>query len=321
MCKNKLVALILAVCLSMTLLAGCGGGSTGSDTAASGTAGEGKYTVGYVNLADSDLFCVSRKTALIEATKDSDIDVQFADANNDIQKQLDLADNFIAKKVDLLILVPCDYAGVTPAVEKANAAGIPVICLGIASEGGDYVFVGSENYDAGKMQGELYAETLPENAKILYLGGTAGLSHSTDRRNGFYDALKAAGRDDVETLADLDGNYEMAKAMQITEDWIQTFPQFDAIVAANDQMALGAIEALKAAQRIEGVMVTGVDGTDDAIKAIQDGYMVQSVLQNAPGQAAAALEVINKLRAGEDPGKEVIVPFESITKDNVDQYA
>jgi inositol transport system substrate-binding protein len=279
-----------------------------------------KVTVGYVNLADTDVFTMSRKNALIDATKGSNFVLNFADANNDIQRQLDQSDTFVAKKVDVLILVPVDSNGVTPAIVNANKAGIPVICLGIKANGGDYIFVGSQNYDAGYMQGELLAKKLPKNAKVLYLAGTAGMDHSRDRHIGFNEALAKAGRTDVKILADMDGDYARAKGMSITEDWLQTYPQFDAIVAANDQMALGAVEALKGAKRTKGVLVTGIDGTADAKKAVKDGFMIQTVLQNAPGQARAALEVMKKIAAGQTVDKVVMVPFESITAENVDKY-
>jgi inositol transport system substrate-binding protein len=300
---------VLLACIAIGAFAAGGKDSSGDN-----------FNVGYANMADSDVFVLARKTAIIEASKGTNIDFQFSDANNDIQKQLDQADIFISKKVDALIIVPVDSAGVIPAVQKANAAKIPVICLGIKASGGDFVFVGSQNYDAGHMQGELFAKLLPRNANVLYLAGTAGLDHSRDRRIGFNDALKEAGRTDVTILADMDGDYVRDKGMKITEDWIQTFPQFDGIVAANDQMALGAVEALKGANRINGVLVSGIDGTAEAIQSVKDGFMIQTVLQNAPGQAGAALEVIQKIAAGQSVEKEVFVPFESIVKENVARY-
>jgi inositol transport system substrate-binding protein len=257
---------------------------------------------------------------VIKVAEGTDISVQFADPNNDLQKQLDQADIFISKKVDLLVLVAIDSVGIVPAIKKANDAKIPVICLVIPAASGEFTFIGSEHYMAGKLQGELFAKILPPNAKILYLAGTSGMDNARLRREGFNDTLKAAGRNDVAILADMDGDFVRAKGMQITEDWIQTFPQFDAIVSANDQMALGAVEALKNANRINGVFVSGVDATDEACQAVKDGYMVQTVLLNAPGIAKACVDTIQKILKGEFVEKDVIVPFESVTIENVDQY-
>lgn len=277
-----------------------------------------KFVVGYANMADTDVFVMARKNAFIEAAKaDADIDIKFTDANNDASKQLDQLDNLIAQKVNAIVVVPVDYEGIVPGVEKANQAGIPIIALGIQSAGGKYTFVGSKNIDAGRMQGEYMKAHLPKDAQILYLQGTPGLYHSKERLKGFEDAL---GRSDVKILANLTGNYDRAEGMKVTEDWIQSFPKFDAIIAANDQMALGALEALKGSDRLKGVMIAGVDGVPDALKAIKAGEMSQTIFQNASGQAKAAFEVVEAIKKGEQPPAEKLVPFESITKDNVDQY-
>jgi inositol transport system substrate-binding protein len=281
-----------------------------------------KYTVGYINLADSDVFAKVRKDTLINLIKKEapNIEIKSTDANLDIQKQLDQADVFISQKIDCLILVPIDFDGTTPAVLRANEAGIPVICIGNRVSGGDHVFVGSQNIEAGIMQGELFAKLLPQNAKILYLQGTAGLDWSRDRENGFFDTLASAGRSDVTVLAKMDGDAVREKGMKITEDWMQMYPHFDAVVAGNDQMALGAIEALKGANRLQGVLITGVDGTADARNAVKNGEMTQSILQDADGLAVATFDAMKKLFNKEAVDKTIWVPFKSITVDNVDQY-
>jgi inositol transport system substrate-binding protein len=277
------------------------------------------FSVGYANLADTDVFTMSRKNAFIDAVKASPtLKVSFADANGDISKQLDQIDNFIAQKVNVIVVVPVDYQGIVPGVEKANKAGIPVIALGIESAGGKTTFVGSKNLDAGRMQGEFMAKQLPKDAQIVYLQGQPGLYHSKERLEGFTKAL--AGRSDVKVLANLPANYDRAEGMKVTEDWVQRFPKFDALIAANDQMALGALQALKAAGR-KGVMISGIDGTKDALAAIKSGDMAQSIFQNAKGQAEGAYAVVKMAMDGKPLPKEMLIPFESIVKENVDKYA
>lgn len=276
------------------------------------------FVAGYTNLADTDVFTMSRKNAFIEAAKASpNLQVKFADANGDISRQLDQIDNFIAQKVNAIIVVPVDYQGIVPGVEKANKAGIPVIALGIKAAGGNYTFVGSQNVDAGRMQGEYMAKVLPKNAQIVYLQGQPGLSHSKERLDGFMKAMQA--RADVKVLANLPANYDRAEGMKVTEDWIQRFPKFDAVIAANDQMALGALQALKAANR-KGVLISGIDGTKDALNAIKAGEMSQSIFQNAKGQAEGAYAAVKMAMDGKPLSKEILIPFESIVKDNVDKY-
>lgn len=278
-----------------------------------------KFVVGYTNLADTDVFTMSRKTAFGDAVKaDADLSVIYTDANGDISRQLDQIDNFIAQKVNAIVIVPVDYQGIVPGIERANKAGIPVIALGIQSAGGKYTFVGSKNFDAGRLQGEFMTAKLPKNAQVLYLQGTPGLYHSKERLAGFTQTL--AKRPDIKILSSLPADYDRAEGMKVTEDWVERYPKFDAIVAANDQMALGALEALKTAGRLKGVMISGVDGTSDALRAIHAGEMSQTIFQNAKGQAAAAYQVVETLKSGKPAPAEVIVPFESVTRDNVGAY-
>ncbi len=340
MFKKKCIAMALSGMMALSALAGCGSTSSTTDTAAGGadaaavtdSAAAQDVNIGYVNLADTDVFCMSRRDAFKEAAEAAGYSVEATDGNNDVQKQIDQTKSFIAKGVDAIIIVPCDAAGIVPAVQEANKAGIPVILFGNNATGADdlkYTFIGSPHYDSGYMQGEYFASILPENSNICYLAGTAGLDHAVMRRNGMKDALEKAGRTDVTILDDQDGDYVKDEGMRITQAWIQTFGEgdgkvkFNAIIAANDQMALGAMEALKGANLLTNageIKISGIDGTADAMQAVKDGFMAQTVLQDAPGQGAAAVETIQKILAGEDPGAEVMVPYVSITKDNVDQY-
>lgn len=277
-----------------------------------------KFVVGYANLADTDVFLGKAKQSFAAAAKaDPSLDVRFADANIDVSKQLDQIDNFIAQKVNAIVVVPVDYDGIVPGIEKANQAGIPVISLIISSHGGKFTFVGSSNSEAGRLQGEYMHDHLPKDAKIVYLQGTLGLYHSAERLKGFQDALK---RPDVKVLAMQSAEFDRAKGMQTTEDWIQTFPHFDGLVAANDQMALGALQALKGADRAKGVLISGIDGLPDTLKAVADGDIAQTIFQNAKAEADAAFSVLEDIKAGKPAPKEKLVPFEPVTKDNVNQY-
>lgn len=323
---KRIGAMAMVTAFSALALTGCGAGGSSSDGGDS--AGSDGMNIGYVNLADTDVFCMARESALTAELEGTGYSVSFSDGNNDNQKQIDQTNAFLAKGVDALILVPADSDAIAPAIFAANSKGTPVICLGIKANSGDFTFVGSENYDAGHMQGEYMAEHLEQGAKVLYLAGTAGLQHSADRRQGFQDALEEAGRSDITILADQDGDYVKDEAMRICDAWIQTYAHggkadFDAIVCANDQMALGAVESLKGAGLLTNageILITGVDGSDDGLNAVNEGYMCQTVLQDAAGQAKATHEVLEKLKNGETPDKEIIVPFQSVTKDNVADY-
>lgn len=315
--KKKFLSLLIAGGMLAGLLSGC---ASGGGTAGGGDKASDAFTVAYLNSGDSDVFDKLKKDTFNNLVKDdSSLTVVNSEANMDPQKQLNQIDDAIMQEVDAIVVVPIDYSGVTPGVQAANQAGIPVICLGIESEGGDYTFVGCQNRDAGVMQADYMAEVLPQNAKVLYLSGTPGLYHSVERHDGFYDTM-AEKRPDVEILGEMTGEYTRDKAQKVVEDWCQSYSEFDAIVCANDQMALGAIEALKAANRLEGVLVAGVDATDDAMNKIKEGEMAISIRQSADALAKYCYETLQKMQAGEDPGSRVIVDFEPVTADNVDTY-
>lgn len=308
--KKKISSILILALMAIMVLSGCGSGSSNSSTSQETTE---KIKIGYANLADTDVFCKMRKENFA-ANADPNWEIIYTDANEDINQQLNQIDNFITQKVDIMVIVPVDYDGIVPGIEKANEANIPVICLGIAAASGDYTYVGSKNIDAGRMQGEFMEKKLSADAEILYLEGTPGLYHSKERLEGFKEVCTK------EILANLPGDYVREKAMKITEDWIQTFPHFDAIVAANDQMALGAIEALKGANRLSGVLVSGIDGVPEALQAIKNGEMAHTVYQDAPNQAKKCCEIVRLILSGEKPPKEAIVPFISVTEDNVDEF-
>lgn len=345
---KRLSAMALAGALTIGALAGCGGGS--GTSSGSGAANGDQFKVGYVNLADTDVFCSSRKEAVDAALKEAgNYNISFTDGNNDVQKQIDQVNTFIAQGVDAIIIVPCDADGIVPAVKACNQADIPCILIGNACDPSEceYLFIGSPHYNSGYLQGEYVGGLLEESvgidkAKILYLEGTNGLDHAALRKQGTQEALEELGFDwDSQCLDSQDCDYVKDKAIKTTDAWVQKYassgqPEFDAIIAANDQMALGAMESLKGAGLLNGnteIFVSGIDGTSDALQAIVDGNMVQTVLQDAAGQGEACVEALNAFLVdgqGYDgvgtPSEtyegvnEIMVDYQSVTAENIDDY-
>lgn len=322
--KKNLAVLLLTMAMTVTGLAGCGGEAPPAEESASAekTTAEGEndtaaYTFGFITLADSDVWCKSVCTSFEEyvAATYPKCEVVTADGNSDANLQIQAVENFIAQKVDVIVLQPADADATGPAIEAANAAGIPVITTAIRSNSGDYTYVGPENIEAGKMHAQFVMDNCEAGAKILYLQGTAGLSHSTDRYNGFIQGLDEAGFD-YELLAAQDGDYLRTEGLRITEDWIQKYQEFDVIVSSNDQMALGAIEALKGAN-IEGVIVLGLDATDDARAEIKAGTMAGSLKQDAAAIAQTSADLSVEAAGGAEI-EDTYVEWVMITAENVD---
>ena len=321
--KKLSLLLALIMCISLTACAlgdAPSSSGNGSSDETNGENGGDVFKIGYANSGDTDVFDKMKKDEFEKITKDdASIHVTFTEANMDIQKQLDQMENFISQDMDLIIAVPVDYAGIEPGVVAANNAGIPVICLGIESGGGDFIFVGCQNRDAGVLQAEYMAEKLTENAKVLYLSGTPGLYHSIEREEGFTETINEK-RPDIEILASQTGEYTRAEGQQVVEDWTQAFPEFDAVIAADDQMALGAVYALEGADKLDGVLVAGVDAISDAIDSIKAGELSMSVLQSAPILAETCYNVAKDVQSGKDVDNRVIVDFKTVTIDNVADF-
>ena len=259
------------------------------------------------------------KNEFVTAAEAKGIAVKVIDPILDIEKQVAAIETFISLGVDAIVCSPLDYTGAIPAVANANDAGIPFVALN-AEIGGDgtFTYVGSLNYDAGVIEGEHFAKVLPQDAKIVYLRGTEGMDHTMARRKGIQDSLMDV-RPDVELLAEQTAMYDRAEGMMVMEDWIQAFPQIDGVIAANDQMALGALEALKGAG-IEGVLIGGIDGTTEARQNVKTGLFSITVLQDAAAQAQTSLETAIKLINGEKVEPRIIVPFKPITVENIDEF-
>ncbi len=278
-----------------------------------------RMVIGYTFFSAQDVFQNIVKNAFLEAAAARQVEVKVIDPQMDIERQVTAIETFVSLGVDAIVCSPLDFQGAIPGVLAANSARIPYVAVNAEVGGGNFTYVGSRNYEAGAIQGEHMAKVLPKGAKIVYLRGTEGMAHTRDRRQGVQDKLLAP-RPDIRLLAEQTASYDRVQAMKVMEDWIQAFPQIDAVLAANDQMALGALEALKAARREKGVYIAGIDGTQEARQNVARGLFSMTVLQDAKGQASTALETALKLIAGEKLPKVIHVPFRPITPENIKEY-
>jgi inositol transport system substrate-binding protein len=340
------ISLVLVLVMALTALTACGskpagdsaenGSGDGPSSAPTESSGEGSdetpnWTIGYANRDDSDVYLKGVEEAfkkMVDA--DPTLDGLYADAVRDSQAQLDQIDNFFVQGVDALILVPQDGATVVDVVEQCNADGVPVFCSSQASSGGEFTFVGSSDYETGLMEGQYAYENLPQDSKILYLGGNLGYQTSIDRRQGLVDGLaerlkadwdgNVLNEDgDIEILSWMYTMYTMDEGMQVTEDWIQSIDDFNCIVSVNDSTGLGAIEALKAAN-ITDCTVISIDGIEDALNAVKEGTMACTVMQSIDAHAQALYEAIKTAQTG-GTNEAVINPsLILVDSSNVDQY-
>ena len=250
--------------------------------------------------------------------KESNIQYEVVDHEANVTKEISQIEDFIAKKMDIICLTPVDAEALVDVVNQANEAGIQVIEFDMKTNGGDYIFVGANDNESAELQADYLAEVLPENAKCCILLGILGHSGQILRSEGIKKLYEL--RPDVEILAEESGEWSTEKGMTITENLLQKYPDLDAIISQNDNMALGAIEAIAGAGKTGDVIVVGVDAIPDAIQAVKDGTMAMTVLNDGQSMGRTMYDVILKLIAGEPVEKEYIIPYKAITPDNVDEY-
>ena len=247
------------------------------------------------------------------------IKMKFLDANRDANMQIDMMNEAIAQNPAAIVLLPVNPDALIQAVEKANAAGIPVIVASRDLNGGKFALVKSDEKQAGKLQGEFMAKYLPPQAKIVYLTGERDQSSTDLRWEGFKEACLDK-RKDIELLAVGDAAWNEAEGLKYMTVWLKTFPHIDAVIGANDTMTLGAMKALKASERHKGVLLSGVDAKAEALEAVAAGDMSQTIKQDAQKAAQAVGDLLQEALSGRVPTEEVKIPFTEITQANVAQF-
>lgn len=239
---------------------------------------------------------------------------------NNLEEQSRLIDDLIQKKVDGIVLVPVDSAGMVPAIERVNKAGIPIALANTNANGGQVVtFSAIENYDAMTMVAEYMVKKLNGKGKVVIIEGVQGAQTGIDRKRAIDDVLKK--NPGIQVLASQTADFQRAKAMQVMENLLQTYPQIDAVFACNDEEALGAIEALDAAKRLSGTLVSGFDANNDGLKAVRDGRLTVTADQQPGKQAGDAILALIDAINGKTPPKRIVTPGVLVTQENIADYA
>lgn len=230
-----------------------------------------------------------------------------ADAQDNASKQTSDVEDLIQQGVDLLLINPVDSAAVASAVEAANAAGIPVITVDRTSEGGEVVsHIASDNVAGGELAGKYLAELVGKDAKIVELEGVAGSSAARDRGDGFNKAIDGQ----LKVVAKLTANFNRAEGLTVMENILQANPKVVGVFAHNDEMALGAVEAIAATGK--DIKVIGFDATDDAQAAVKAGTLAATVAQKPEVIGSKAIEKAIMYLKGETVDANIPVELELI---------
>ena len=306
--------------MSTTIAALALAGAFGAMSAAADTINIG---VSFQGMTPYCLSCKEYLDAEVAEYKEQgyDINIEMMDGQNDPATQIKQCEDFILKGMDVIILNPISYDGCAPAVDAAVEAGVPVITMitEVANQDQCASFCGSKHYDSGVMVAEHAIEENGDAFKCVIIEGVMGIDAQIQRMKGFNDVF--ADHPDIEVLAVETANWERPDAMALVENWIQSGLDFDVILSENDNMALGALEALKAADMAD-IPVYGVDGDSDALVQIKEGNYAGTALMSAEGQTRYAMEYAIALAEGrpEDVDTAPDIPFVWVNADNVDEY-
>ncbi|WHY77146.1 ribose ABC transporter substrate-binding protein RbsB [Neobacillus sp. WH10] len=308
--KSTLFKSLAVGVLSMSLLAGCSTKAPGEQKAESKKDGNKEITVGLSISTLNNPFFVTLKEGAEKAAKENKIKLISVDAQDDPAKQASGIEDLIQKKVDVILVNPTDSAAVTPAIESANNANIPVITVDRSAEGGKVVsHVASDNVAGGQMAAEFLLEKIGKKGKIVELEGIPGSSAARDRGKGFHNVIDKAT--DVKVVAKQPADFDRAKGLSVMENILQGNKDIVGVFAHNDEMALGALKAIQAAG-LKNIVVVGFDATDDAVKAVKDGQMAGTIAQKPADIGKTAIETALKVAKGEKVDQNIPVKLELV---------
>jgi inositol transport system substrate-binding protein len=278
-----------------------------------------KLVVGVTMLSMQNEFIVNVADEIEKKAQELGVELITVDAERSALKQIEQVESFIAQGVDVIIMNPCEVEASSPAVAKALAAKVPIINVNSATSATPTAFIGSDDVESGRIAMEYIAQRLGGKGNVIMIHGYMGQAAQIQREQGAREVLKKYPG--LKLLAHQSGEWDRAKAMSLTENWIQSYGgQINAVFAHNDEMGMGAVKALSAAGLKDKVVVVSIDAIPDALRAVQQGTLDATVFQNAQQQGGQALETAVKIARGQPYEQQVLVPFELVTKQNVAQY-
>jgi ribose transport system substrate-binding protein len=294
-------------------------------------ADDGRKTVALVLKTLNHPFFVDMRRGAQEAADRLGVtlQVQAAEREIDVDKQMQIVENMLQTGIDVLAITPSGSREIVAALAKAKAANVPIVIVDTrldskaAADAGvqPHTFIGSDNYEGGKLAGEYVVQLTGGTAKVGILEGIPGHETGDSRLRGFRDAVaKSPG---ITVVASQPANWERDQGFNVFQNMLQAHADIDTVFAASDLMALGAIEAIAAAGKTGKIRVVGFDALDDAKAAIAKGTMSASVAQFPYEMGKAAVESAVKVMNGEKLPTDIMVKLEMVTsasaKDTADK--
>ncbi len=306
----------ITTALAAVLLAGltaCGSGSGGS-----GAADDGKITMGFAQVGAESGWRTANTKSVQDAAKAAGIELKFSDAQQKQENQIRAIRSYIQQKVDVIAFSPVVETGWDTVLLEAKRAKIPVILTDRAVDSKDTslyeTFLGSDFVEEGKKAGQWLVENTQGPINVVELQGTTGAAPAIDRKEGFADEI--ASRPDIKVVASQTGDFTRSGGKQVMEAFLQSTPDIDVVYAHNDDMGLGAIEAIKAAGKKPGVdiKIITVDAVKDGMQALSDGE-INFIVECNPLLGPQLMDLAKKVVAGEEVPERVVTEETTFTQE------
>jgi inositol transport system substrate-binding protein len=275
---------------------------------------------------DDNFLTVLRNSMAEYAKTQPGVTLQIEDAKDDVSKQLSQVQNFIANGVDAIIVNPVDTSA-TGAITKAAAdAGVPLVYVNrepidVDKLGPKAAFVASNEAESGTLEAKQICKLLGGKGNILVMEGVLSNQSAVQRTKDIHEVISTPDCSGMKVVAEQTANYDRTQAQNLMTNWLSKGMQFDAVVSNNDEMAIGALQAMKSAGvDTKKAVVGGIDATQDALASMKAGDLKVTVFQDAAGQGKGAVDAALALAAGKPVEKKVYIPFQLVTPANMDQF-
>ncbi|MEW9533268.1 ABC transporter substrate-binding protein [Microbispora sp. NPDC049125] len=317
---RKISVLVLAGATALTM-AGCGsGGGSGDSTATSG-GGDSKITMGFSQVGAESGWRTANTKSVQESAKDAGIDLKFSDAQQKQENQIKAIRSFIQQKVDVIAFSPVVESGWDTVLKEAQSAKIPVILTDRAVDSKDTslykTFLGSDFVEEGKKAGQWLVDEYKDSkdtVNIVELQGTTGSAPANDRKSGFQGVISADPK--FKVIASQSGDFTRAKGKEVMEAFLKSNPDIDVLYAHNDDMGLGAIEAIEGAGKVPGkdIKIITVDAVHDGMQALADGK-INYIVECSPLLGPQLMDLAKKVVKGEQVPARVVTEETTFTQD------
>lgn len=307
---NKIVFAAIVVSLSV-VIKGCNWRAEAGD----------QITIGVSYQNFSNEFLIKMQDAIRARSQQFNIRLIELDAQGRAEQQIGHVENFIARNVDVIILNPVDVHGSAPAVDIAVRDHKPVVVVNTVVSNLDKAnaYVGSPDVEAGRMEASEIMRLLDGRGNIAVMQGIYGHSAEVQRTKGIREVL--SDFPEAKIVVEQTGNWDRAQALSVMENWLSAGNKIDAVIAENDEMAMGAVEAIHGAGKQKEILVIGIDGIRDALKAVAEGKLTATVFQDPIGQGTLAVELAYQIAKGENvKSVKNQIPFQLVTKENVKEF-